>query len=116
MSAAFRYCFGQDKESLITLLNDILGESITDLEYLPNQVIAPNLEGKKPECLPERLESILKRAAGSLSRHALGLVYEWLDLHEEELMENWKRMESKHASSLIRVPRNATITALDVAE
>ena len=45
---AFRYCFGQDKESLICLLNDILGENITDLEYLPNQVIGPNLDGKKP--------------------------------------------------------------------
>ena len=45
---AFRYCFSDDKESLICLLNDILNENITDLEYLPNQVIAANLSGKKP--------------------------------------------------------------------
>ena len=34
---------------------------------------------------------------GSLPRRALGLVYEWLDLHKDELMENWKRMECKQA-------------------
>ena len=30
---------------------------------------------------------------GSLPRRALKLVYEWLDLHQEELMENWHRMQ-----------------------
>lgn len=44
---AFRYCFS-DKNSLICLLNDILGTDITDLEFLPTQVIGPNIEGKKP--------------------------------------------------------------------
>lgn len=34
---------------------------------------------------------------GSLPRRALNLVYEWLDLHKKELMENWKRMENKEA-------------------
>ena len=34
---------------------------------------------------------------GSLPRRALNLVYEWLDLHKNELMENWKRMENKEA-------------------
>ncbi|MBQ6068011.1 MAG: DUF4160 domain-containing protein [Bacteroidales bacterium] len=29
---------------------------------------------------------------GSLPRRALRLVYEWLDLHQEELMENWERL------------------------
>lgn len=29
---------------------------------------------------------------GSLPRHALNLVYEWLDLHKEELLENWTRL------------------------
>ena len=33
----------------------------------------------------------------SLPRRALNLVYEWLDLHKKELMENWKRMENKEA-------------------
>lgn len=30
---------------------------------------------------------------GSLPRRALKLVYDWLDLHQEELMENWYRMQ-----------------------
>lgn len=29
---------------------------------------------------------------GSLPRRALNLVYEWLDLHKEELFENWTRL------------------------
>ena len=32
---------------------------------------------------------------GSLPRRVLHLTYEWLDLHREELLENWKRMESE---------------------
>ena len=31
---------------------------------------------------------------GSLPRRALNLVYDWLDLHKEELMENWRRLEN----------------------
>ena len=31
---------------------------------------------------------------GSLPRRALKLVYEWLDMHKEELMENWKRLSN----------------------
>ena len=27
---------------------------------------------------------------GSLPRRELKLVYEWLDIHKEELLENWK--------------------------
>ena len=30
---------------------------------------------------------------GSLPRRALNLVYDWLDLHKDELMENWRRLE-----------------------
>jgi hypothetical protein len=29
---------------------------------------------------------------GSLPRRALILVYEWLDIHKEELMSNWQRL------------------------
>lgn len=29
---------------------------------------------------------------GELPRRALNLVYEWLDLHKNELMGNWKRL------------------------
>ncbi len=34
---------------------------------------------------------------GSLPRRALNLVYEWLDLHKEELIANWKRIESNQS-------------------
>ena len=30
---------------------------------------------------------------GSLPRRALKLVYEWLDLHKDELMDNWNRLQ-----------------------
>lgn len=29
---------------------------------------------------------------GSLPRRALNLVYEWLDLHKDELLDNWRRL------------------------
>ena len=29
---------------------------------------------------------------GSLPRSALNLVYEWLDIHKDELLENWNRL------------------------
>ena len=31
---------------------------------------------------------------GSLPRRALNLIYDWLDLHKDELMENWRRLEN----------------------
>lgn len=31
---------------------------------------------------------------GSLPRRALNLVYEWLDLHQDELLDNWKRLSN----------------------
>ena len=31
---------------------------------------------------------------GQIPRRALNLVFEWLDQHKDELMENWKRMEN----------------------
>lgn len=34
---------------------------------------------------------------GALPRRALNLVYEWLDLHKDELLENWKRIESNQS-------------------
>lgn len=34
---------------------------------------------------------------GSLPRRALRLVYDWLDLHKEELMSNWHRMRNGEA-------------------
>ncbi len=30
---------------------------------------------------------------GKLPRRVLGMVYEWLDLHKDELMANWERIE-----------------------
>lgn len=34
---------------------------------------------------------------GSLPRRALRLVYEWLDQHQEELMNNWERLGRSEA-------------------
>ena len=31
---------------------------------------------------------------GSLPRRALNLIYDWLDLHKDELLENWRRLEN----------------------
>ena len=38
---------------------------------------------------------------GSLPRRALNLVFEWLDLHRDELMENWRRGEKKESFIMI---------------
>lgn len=38
---------------------------------------------------------------GTLPRRALSLVYEWLDLHKDELLSNWKRGEK--AESLVSI-------------
>ena len=38
---------------------------------------------------------------GSLPRRALRLVYEWLDLHREELMENWEHLSNSEAAKKI---------------
>ena len=32
---------------------------------------------------------------GSLPRRALNLVFEWLDLHREELLDDWNRIEKR---------------------
>ena len=32
---------------------------------------------------------------GTLPRRALNLVFEWLDLHREELLDNWHRIEKR---------------------
>ena len=34
---------------------------------------------------------------GSLPRRALNLVYEWLDLHKDELLDNWMRLSNCEA-------------------
>ncbi len=34
---------------------------------------------------------------GKLPRRALNLVFEWLDLHRDELLENWKRGENRES-------------------
>ena len=38
---------------------------------------------------------------GSLLRRAIKMVYEWLDLHKDELMENWKRRSNHEAADKI---------------
>ena len=32
---------------------------------------------------------------GTLPRRALNLVFEWLDLHRDELMQNWRQVENR---------------------
>lgn len=39
---------------------------------------------------------------GSLPRRALNLVYQWLDLHKEELMNNWERLSIFEAPNKIK--------------
>lgn len=34
------------------------------------------------------------RMGQNLPRRAARLVFEWLDLHEKELMENWERLQN----------------------
>lgn len=38
------------------------------------------------------------RVTGTLSRRTLRLVYEWLDLHKDELMENWRRLSNSESA------------------
>ena len=38
---------------------------------------------------------------GEMPRRALRLVYEWLDLHRDELMENWERLSNSEAAKKI---------------
>ena len=35
---------------------------------------------------------------GTLPRRALRLVFEWLDLHRDELMDNWNRLTNSEAA------------------
>lgn len=39
---------------------------------------------------------------GKISRRALNLVYDWLDLHRDELFENWKRIEERKPLNKIK--------------
>ena len=39
---------------------------------------------------------------GSMSRRALDLIYKWLDLHKDELWENWRRMENGEPLNTIK--------------
>lgn len=34
---------------------------------------------------------------GTMSRRALQMLFEWLELHREELMENWNRARDRRA-------------------
>ena len=34
---------------------------------------------------------------GKIPRRALKLIFEWMDLHKEELLENWKKIEERKA-------------------
>ena len=34
---------------------------------------------------------------GSLPRRALSMVYDWLDLHKDELLANWERLKEQES-------------------
>jgi len=38
---------------------------------------------------------------GKMPKIALKLIFDWLDLHRDELMENWKNIEKKKALNKI---------------
>ena len=40
------------------------------------------------------IDIITGTVKGQIPRRALNLVYEWLDLHKDELMANWVKMEN----------------------
>ena len=42
------------------------------------------------------------KLTGEMPRRALHLVFEWLDSHKEELMENWHWMENGDALATIK--------------
>ena len=52
---------------------------------------------------------------GQMPRRALNLVFDWLDQHKDELMQNWKRMENGETLAKITIfvvgtPNNLTKT------
>lgn len=42
------------------------------------------------------------KVTGEMPRRALKLVYEWLDMHKEELLENWYKLEKGSVPSKIQ--------------
>ena len=42
------------------------------------------------------------KVTGEMPRRALKLVYEWLDLHKEELLENWHKLEKGNSPTKIQ--------------
>ena len=42
------------------------------------------------------------KVTGEMPRRALKLVYDWLDLHKEELLENWYKLEKGASPSKIQ--------------
>ncbi len=39
---------------------------------------------------------------GKLPRRVLGMVFEWLDLHKDELIDNWQRIEQNKPLNKIK--------------
>ena len=42
------------------------------------------------------------KITGSMTKRALELVYKWMDLHKDELWENWRRMEKGEPMNTIK--------------
>jgi hypothetical protein len=38
---------------------------------------------------------------GTIPRRALKLIFEWMDLHKDELLDNWKKIEERKALNKI---------------
>ena len=38
---------------------------------------------------------------GSLPKRAVRLVYEWMEMHEQELLDNWERLQ--HSESPVKI-------------
>ena len=48
------------------------------------------------------IDILTGKVTGEMPRRALKLVYDWLDLHKEELMENWYKLEQGTSPSNIQ--------------
>jgi hypothetical protein len=51
-----------------------------------------HVEYQEFEAIIEIESGIIK---GKIPRRALKLIFEWMDLHKEELLENWKKIEER---------------------
>ena len=51
---------------------------------------------------PALIDISTGKITGSMTKRALELVYKWMDLHKDELWENWRRMEKGEPMNTIK--------------